>query len=398
MPLNPNIILQPQQANQNRFENKLANFVNRDDIAREKNQLFALRDQKIAAGDLTNKGLKDKQAEDEEDRLNKSMVTGALRLKPLLQQNPQAALTALYDRKSQIIARGGDPSDTNEAIAMLEAGDIDGLNQSLDSIIAFGQQTGILTAPKADSGFTLGPGQTRFDAAGNELATGANKPDDPSKDRELAIKEDANAIRREELGFRQSQAEKVSLSPTVQKILDTSQTKAFESGEQAREMELLARDLTKADISGGVASTTSEKFKQALGSQEEVTDLRRRFRGFRASQAVTNLPPGVASDKDIELALSGFPAENANNQTIQSFLIGQAKLARLIEGFNIVKSELISETGGTAGLLKEWRERLEDEEFQASLFANIGGISSVSDTSSTNNSFQSSTGIQFTVE
>lgn len=247
-------------------------------------------------------------------------------------------------------------------------------------------------------GFTLSQDQVRFDAQGREVARGPEKTADPNRERELKIKEEANNIRRDELGFRQSQANKVDLSPTVQKILDASQTKAFESGEQAREMELLAKDIAAVDISGGVASTTSEKFKQVLGSQEEVTDLRRRFRGFRASQAVTNLPPGVASDKDIELALSGFPAENANAETIQSFLRGQAKLARLQEGFNIVKSELISDTGGTAGLLTEWRERLEDEEFQASIFSGIDGIDSVDDTTSGKNSFQSSTGIQFTVE
>jgi len=184
----------------------------------------------------------------------------------------------------------------------------------------------------------------RFDGSSNELSICAEKHSDPYKYREHNIKEEANQIRRAELGFRQEQANIVSLTPTTQKILDAAQTKSFDSGQQAREMELLARDLTQIDIGGGVTSTTSEKFKQVLGSQEAVTDIRRRFRGFRASQAVSNLPPGVASDKDIELALSGFPAENANSQTIHSFLAGQPKVARLVEGFNIVKSELISET------------------------------------------------------
>jgi len=188
-------------------------------------------------------------------------------------------------------------------------------------------------------------------------------------------------VRQQELDFRKQQQGDVKLTPTTQKILDTAQTAAFDSGTQANEMELLAKDLGALDVGGGVASTTTEKFKQILGSQEEVTDLRRRFRGFRASQAVNNLPPGVASDKDIELALSGFPAENANSLTIQRFLRGQSKLARLDQAYNTLKSELISEKGSTSGLLKEWKAKLKDQEFVGELFAGIEGISQVEDTS-----------------
>jgi hypothetical protein len=168
----------------------------------------------------------------------------------------------------------------------------------------------------------------------------------------------------------------------VQKILDGAQTSAFESGEQARELELLAQDLNEIDIGGGTTSTFSEKAKQILGSEEAVSDLRRRFRSFRASRAVNNLPPGVASDKDIELALSGFPGENANAETIQRFLRGQAKLARLDEAYNIVKSELISTQGDTRGLIKSWREKLGDQDFQSAIFKGIEGISSTEDTTS----------------
>ncbi len=188
-------------------------------------------------------------------------------------------------------------------------------------------------------------------------------------------------IRQSELDFKKQRGSEVKLTPTTQKILDTAQTKAFDSGTQANEMELLAQDLGALDVGGGAGSTLTEKFKQVLGSQEEVTDLRRRFRGFRASQAVNNLPPGVASDKDIELALGGFPAENANAETIQRFLNGQSKLARLDQAYNALKSELISEKGSTSGLLKEWKSKLKDRDFVEQIFSGIEGISKVEDTS-----------------
>lgn len=200
-------------------------------------------------------------------------------------------------------------------------------------------------------------------------------------DREIGVKEQANEIRRDELDLRREQGSKISLSSTVQKILDGAQTSAFKSGGEARELELLAKDFLSLDVGGGAPSTTSEKFKAVLGSQDAVSDQRRRFRAFRASRAVTNLPPGVASDKDIELALSGFPPENANNEAILSFLRGQAKLARLDEAYNLLKSDLISTQGDTRGLAKKWNEKLKDKDFQASLFSGIDGISSIGDTS-----------------
>jgi len=330
---------------------------------------------------------KKSQIDDAEiDRQIKSVVTGALRVKPLLDSgNLKGAMSFLEERASQINARGGDPSDTIEVLEQIRAGDTQGVMQNLDAAISFGQQVGLI-GKQGQAGFTLNPGQTRFDAAGNVIAEVSEKIDKAGKspeqiDRELDIKSEANIIRREELGFRKQQGQKVELSPTVQKILDASQTAAFDSGEQAREMELLAADLKDFDIGGGSSSTFSEKAKELLGSEEAVSDLRRRFRAIRSSRAVNNLPPGVASDKDIEMALSGFPGENANAETIQRFLRGQAKLARLDEAYNIVKSELLSEQGDTRGLISTWRNKLQDAEFQAATFKDIDGIRSVDDTS-----------------
>ena len=83
--------------------------------------------------------------------------------------------------------------------------------------------------------------------------------------------------------------------------------------------------------------------------------MRRRFNSVRASQATQNLPPGPASDKDILLALSGFPKENASGRQIESFLRGAAKLESIDSAFQAFKSDLISETRSTKGLLKKWK-------------------------------------------
>jgi len=156
----------------------------------------------------------------------------------------------------------------------------------------------------------------------------------------------------------QFQAKQGELKPGVQKILDASQTEAVESGARARQLGILAEDLAATeDFGAGATAGFSEFLKERLGTQDDVTELRRRFQAIRSSEAVQNLPPGVASDKDIELALRGFPSETANREQLISFLRGAEKLAKFRESFNRIKSELISEKGSTRGLLKEVKER-----------------------------------------
>jgi len=155
----------------------------------------------------------------------------------------------------------------------------------------------------------------------------------------------------------------VKLSSTAETALNKAQESSFTAGSAVRKMELLAKDISKIDIGGGVGAGWSETFKNILGSQDEVSNLRREFRSIRSSQAVRNLPPGVASDKDIALALSGFPREDAPATEIMSFLNGQAKLAKMEVAFNDFKGDYISTHKGISGFGKAWRKQLKDEDF-----------------------------------
>ena len=117
----------------------------------------------------------------------------------------------------------------------------------------------------------------------------------------------------------------------------------------------LATEFGKIDVASGVVASLSEFAKSALGTEDAVTQLRTNYNAVRASQAVNNLPPGPASDKDIALALSGFPKPNASPKTIVSFLRGSAKLARADAAYNQFKADFISKTGSPRDLNKEWR-------------------------------------------
>ena len=49
-----------------------------------------------------------------------------------------------------------------------------------------------------------------------------------------------------------------------------------------------------------------------MGNENKVSELRQQYRAIRNTAALGGLPPGAASDKDIEMAMSGFPTDTAN--------------------------------------------------------------------------------------
>jgi hypothetical protein len=92
----------------------------------------------------------------------------------------------------------------------------------------------------------------------------------------------------------------------------------------------LAAKFQATDIgNGGWMASAREAWKGAWGSQNPVTGLRTAFQGLINSQAIKNLPPGPATDKDILLAKQGFPPASAGKEYIVSFLRGMAKMQTL---------------------------------------------------------------------
>lgn len=147
------------------------------------------------------------------------------------------------------------------------------------------------------------------------------------------------------------------LSPQVQKRLSVAIDETVNAERNVGKFEQLASEFERSDFTPGVAGTLGEKLKELTGEQDAISSLRREFNAVKASQVVSNLPPGAASDKDIELATSGFPTDRANKEQLASFLRGLAKLQKLNAEFNGFKADHISDTGSERGMLKAWKQR-----------------------------------------
>jgi hypothetical protein len=90
----------------------------------------------------------------------------------------------------------------------------------------------------------------------------------------------------------------------------------------------LADAYEQSVTTAGIGARFDEFIKETLGGEDAVTEVRQQYRKLRNSLVLGDLPPGVASDKDIEIAMSGYPKDTANPQYVASFLRGMGKLNR----------------------------------------------------------------------
>jgi hypothetical protein len=135
------------------------------------------------------------------------------------------------------------------------------------------------------------------------------------------------------------------LEPDARKLVNEA-TIAAVGGEQAASRMLdLAQRIESAQGGKGVATKATEWFAKTTGRQDEFTQMRQEYTRLRNTQAIKSLPPGPATDRDIELALRGFPEETANAATLASFLRGMAKMQQYEASTKDAEAEWINATG-----------------------------------------------------
>jgi hypothetical protein len=112
----------------------------------------------------------------------------------------------------------------------------------------------------------------------------------------------------------------------------------------------LATDFEQGITTAGAGARISEQIVRMLGTEKDPTALRQEFLRMRNTAVLEMLPPGVASDKDVELALAAFPSETSSPANIASFLRGMSKLQAYEGAMNSAKAEWIQQNGtlGTA--------------------------------------------------
>lgn len=131
----------------------------------------------------------------------------------------------------------------------------------------------------------------------------------------------------------------------TRKLINESATLAATSKQSANQMNDLAKRIE--GLGGyGAAARLGEFAKSTLGVEGYETSLRQEYTRLRNQAAIKSLPPGPATDKDIELALRGFPKETSDSKLVASFLRGMAKLQDIDSAVSNSKTDWLANNNG----------------------------------------------------
>jgi hypothetical protein len=140
-----------------------------------------------------------------------------------------------------------------------------------------------------------------------------------------------------------------TLPAPAQALVNTAVLNSTSARSLSAKASSLADKLATASASGGVTAGVITALTGLSGDASAVTQLRRDYEQLRNQQAVKSLPPGPASDKDIQMALKGFPEPTASADTMVAFLRGVAKMQDLVAQDNDLQADWLVGNGGSLG-------------------------------------------------
>lgn len=131
------------------------------------------------------------------------------------------------------------------------------------------------------------------------------------------------------------------------KLINESAVSAAAAKQSADQFNSLASRIESQGGNYGVASSASDFLKKIGGFQGGMTQLKQEYARLRNTAAIKSLPPGPATDKDIQLALSGFPSDTARATDLSAFLRGMAKLQDIESAVANAKTDWLAQNNGT---------------------------------------------------
>ena len=183
-----------------------------------------------------------------------------------------------------------------------------------------------------------------------------------TNDYEEKSKRQTNLLKANAEGRNKKDPARAPLSSGVVNLTNDAFQASYEAQTTADHNRATIRKLDRLVSSGevipsGNASAGWEAIKKALGTEDEVTAIREQFNLARTKQAMDNLPPGTASEKDVELVMKGVPSENASFETIRNFLEASARVEEAAAMYYEMKGEWWTENGNGAGLKQAFKDR-----------------------------------------
>jgi len=135
------------------------------------------------------------------------------------------------------------------------------------------------------------------------------------------------------------------LSVNMEKAIEKSVNDATASNNSADSMMALAQQFRQEKPTTGLFGNATNMFAKVTGTDTALRDLRIRQNALVNNQVLRFLPPGPATDRDVEIVRQGAPTDMDNPEVVARWLEAMSNLERRSAQFNDFKSEWMSANG-----------------------------------------------------
>jgi hypothetical protein len=143
------------------------------------------------------------------------------------------------------------------------------------------------------------------------------------------------------------------LGDPQQKTVNDAQTAAASARQTYQNTAYLANQIASApDFSSGFGASVNDTLTKLTGNKDAGQQLRGQLAQFANSAILGELPPGSASDKDIQLVRSGVPSDTASKDTWQAYLSAVGRVQQVSALYQNAKSDYVTANRGDLGPLK----------------------------------------------
>lgn len=162
------------------------------------------------------------------------------------------------------------------------------------------------------------------------------------------------ALDQQEFGLKVQQAQEKAqqlidgapkLSVNMEKSIEKSVNDSAASTNSADSMAALAQQFRQEKPTTGLFGNASNMFAKVTGADTALRDLRIRQNALVNNQVLKFLPPGPATDRDVEIVRQGAPTDMDNPEVVARWLDAMSNLERRSAQFNDFKAEWMSANG-----------------------------------------------------
>ncbi|RAA25199.1 hypothetical protein DN523_10175 [Burkholderia multivorans] len=144
------------------------------------------------------------------------------------------------------------------------------------------------------------------------------------------------------------------LSESQQKYVNDAQNAALTAQQTYQKTNALLNQLANApEFSAGLGATFNDWLAKATGNPYEGQQLRNQLKQFVNSTILNELPPGSASDKDVQLVRNGTPSDTADKKTWKAYLSAVANVQQAAAVAAQIRADYLTANRGSLGPLMQ---------------------------------------------